>query len=229
MNITKIGNGEAYSFFMMLAIENSPLKGKNICILGSSVAYGSTSDGMAVGEYLSARFDAQLTKEAVAGTTLTDIGEMSYIQRMKRNIPTDQQFNLFICQLSTNDSNDFLDIPLGQVSESTELDDLDTSTITGAIEYIICYARRHWNCPIAFFTGSRFDSPKYARMVEQLLRLKKKWGICVLDLWTDDVFNDITQQKRVLYMNDPVHPLKAGYRDWWGPEVERQLLAYLAV
>lgn len=29
-------------------------------------------------------------------------------------------------------------------------------------------------------------------------------------------------------MNDGIHPTKAGYRDWWGPEQERQLLEYLA-
>ena len=29
-------------------------------------------------------------------------------------------------------------------------------------------------------------------------------------------------------MHDDIHPTKAGYRDWWGPELETQLLAFLA-
>lgn len=227
MDITKAGNREAYSFTMIPVMENSPLKGKNICILGSSVAYGSAAGEMAVGEYLVARFGARLTKEAVSGTTLTDIGEQSYIQRMKRNIPGDGDFSLFICQLSTNDANEVLNLPLGQIASGKIPDDFDTGTITGALEYIICYAKETWNCPVAFFTGSRFENRKYGQMVTLLLKLKEKWGIWVLDLWSDDAFNAISDEKRNLYMNDPVHPLKAGYRDWWGPEMERQLCAYL--
>ncbi len=37
----------------------------------------------------------------------------------------------------------------------------------------------------------------------------------VLDLWSDDAFNAINDQQRVLYMKDEIHPYKAGYRDWW--------------
>ena len=116
---------------------------------------------------------------------------------------------------------------MGEIAESRELEAFDTHTITGAIEYIICYAKKHWNCPIVFFTGSRFESEKYGKMVARLLELKEKWGIGVLDLWSDDGFNAISEAQRKLYMSDPVHPMKAGYRDWWGPEMERQLLQYL--
>lgn len=49
-----------------------------------------------------------------------------------------------------------------------------------------------------------------------------------LDIWTDESFNDISTDERDLYMYDNIHPTKAGYRDWWGPELERQLLAFLA-
>ena len=33
--------------------------------------------------------------------------------------------------------------------------------------------------------------------------------------------------KKDLYMADRIHPTKAGYRDWWGPEIERQILSSL--
>ena len=168
-----------------------------------------------------------MTKEAVSGTTLMDIEEKSYIQRLKRNIPTESDFSLFICQLSTNDTRESLNFTLGEIAESRELEAFDTHTITGAIEYIICYAKKHWNCPVVFFTGSRFEREKYGKMVARLLELKEKWGIGVLDLWSDDGFNAISEAQRKLYMSDPVHPMKAGYRDWWGPEMERQLLQYL--
>ena len=49
----------------------------------------------------------------------------------------------------------------------------------------------------------------------------------MLDLWSDDAFNNISEEQRALYMKDKIHPYKSGYRDWWGPELEKQLLAYL--
>lgn len=80
------GNAPEYDFDKISALENSPLAGKQVCILGSSVVYGSASGENAVGEYLSARLGFDLTKEAVSGTTLVDIGEKSYISRRKTGL-----------------------------------------------------------------------------------------------------------------------------------------------
>lgn len=46
---------------------------------------------------------------------------------------------MFVCQLSTNDATNGL--PLGSVSSGRELNDFDTQTVAGAIEYIVCYAQ----------------------------------------------------------------------------------------
>lgn len=188
------GNKPEYDFSQLTAMENSPLAGGKIAVLGSSVAQGAASEGYAVGEYLTARFDCALTKEAVGGTTLVDDGKSSYVQRMY-NLDKSESFDLFVCQLSNNDATKRE--PLGEISGSKNLEDFDTSTITGA-------------------------------MVDRLLELQEKWGIWVLDLWSSDEFNAISDAERDLYMNDGIHPTKAGYRDWWGPEQERQLLEYLA-
>lgn len=219
------GNKPEYDFSQLTAMENSPLAGGKIAVLGSSVAQGAASEGYAVGEYLAARFDCALTKEAVGGTTLVDNGKSSYVQRMY-NLDKFEPFDLFVCQLSTNDATKRK--PLGEISGSKNLEDFDTSTITGAMEYIICYTQETWDCPVVFFTDSRYDSEAYGAMVDRLLELQEKWGIRVLDLWSSDEFNAISDAERDLYMNDGIHPTKAGYRDWWGPEQERQLLEYLA-
>lgn len=220
----KAGNAAEYGFEQIVPLQNSPFSQRNICILGSSVAYGTTSQKQAVGEYLAARFDAKLTKEAVSGTTLVDKDGKSYIQRMK-NLDPSAEFSLFICQLSTNDATQ--NLPLGEISDGKNMEDFDTATITGAMEAIICYAQQTWDCPVVFFTGSRYDSDTYGAMVDRLLELQEKWGIGVLNLWSDDAFNTLDADSRSLYMVDEIHPSKAGYRDWWGPELERQLLDYI--
>lgn len=108
---------------------------------------------------------------------------------MLNNIDPNKRFDLFICQLSTNDATQGL--PLGEIVDSTNLNDFDTSMVTGVLQYIICYARQTWDCPVVFFTGSRYDSPAYEAMVQRLMELKEIYAIGVLDLWTGDSFNKI--------------------------------------
>ncbi len=216
------GNAKQYDFDKIEFVGSTPLENKNVCVLGSSVVYGYASQEQSVAEYLTRRFRCTCTKEAVSGTTLVDSGPLSYVSRMKK-LDKNAHYDLFICQLSTNDATKKK--PLGEICKT---DEYDTSTVTGAMEYIINYATDTWHCPVVFFTGSHYGSKEYDAMVNRLLELKEKYGIGVIDLWTDEEFNSINDDLRALYMSDNVHPTKAGYRDWWGPEFEKQLLEYLA-
>ncbi len=214
------GNSAEYSFDRIKRIEGNPLEGCSICVLGSSVVKGEASEDDAIAEYLGARLGCEYTKSAVSGTTLTDAAPDSYIKRLVKLDPG-AEYDLFICQLSTNDAT--RNRPLGEISEN---DRFDTETVTGAIEYIITYARDTWNCPVVFFTGSHYDSERYDAMVIRLRKLREKYDIGVIDLWTNEEFNHISGEDRAVFMCDDIHPTRAGYRDWWGPEFEKQLLEY---
>ena len=54
---------------------------------------------------------------------------------MRDNLDPERQVDLFICQLSTNDAT--RNSPLGEISESRDLDSFDVKTVCGAIEYIM--------------------------------------------------------------------------------------------
>lgn len=220
------GNAEKFDLSHIRPMENSPLENKKVLFLGSSVTNGAAALYQSIPEYFGVRMGCTFIKEAVDGTTLTDNGPDSYIQRLLNHVEADEQIDLLVCQLSTNDASKGL--PLGEVSEKSVLEEFDTGTITGAMEYIICYAEQTWGCPVVFYTNARFDSENYQEMVERLYQLADKWEIGILDLWSDDGFNQIIETERALYMKDNIHPYKAGYRDWWGPELERQLCDFLS-
>ena len=203
------------------ALADSPLKGKKIIFLGSSVTFGSNSNEASFVEYLAARDGIVYVKEAVSGTTLVDNGETSYIARMKANIP-DQKADLFICQLSTNDAT--TGQPMGEISDSKNMDDFDTTTVAGAMEYIIAYADQHYGCPVMFYTGTKYDSEQYGEMVELTKKLQEKWGIGIIDMW-DDLDADIPEYH--YYMANGIHPNRAGYLDWWTPFFEQEIEKYL--
>lgn len=115
-------------------------------------------------------------------------------------------------------------MPLGEVSDSKNRDDFDTSTVAGSIEYIISYANDTWNCPVIFYTGTKYDNEQYDKMVDLLYEIQDKWDCGVIDQWNDEELNDISDEQRTLYMvRDGVHPTKAGYLEWWFPNMEKYI------
>ena len=227
------GNKDAFSSKHLETFPGHKLAGKKVLFLGSSVTYGYASMQDGLPEYFHERFGCTSVKEAISGTTLVDREEISYVNRLKK-YDVSEKFDLMICQLSTNDAN--LRLSLGDLTDrvaaecdgaagwdALDLEAYDTMTITGAMEYIIAYAKKNWNCPVYFYTNARYDNAHYETMVDRLFQIQKKWGIGVFDLWTSDSFNAISEADRNLYMADAIHPTKAGYMKWWGPEIERQL------
>lgn len=216
------GNAEQYSVENVEKLNDSPLEGMNICYLGSSVTYGASSLQESFVEFIAKRNGTTYVKEAVSGTTLvtTSASDGSYVSRMKK-IDKDTKFDLFVCQLSTNDASQ--NKPLGMI------DSTDATTICGAINIIINYVKTIWNCPIIFYTNVYYKSGSYASMVESIKEIATIKEIGVIDLYDDVVFNDITSEQRTLYMADKIHPTKAGYLKWWTPKMEQYIYDYLEV
>lgn len=209
-------------------MENSPrsLSAKRLPVLflGSSVTYGSAAGGWSFADALAEQYGLPILKEAVSGTTLVDDNDQSYIARLLR-LPADVHPAALVCQLSTNDAAQGK--PLGEIRPGMSPDGFDPHTITGAMEFIIAHARETWGCPVFFYTGTRFDSPAYARMVVRLQELAAKWPITLIDLWNDPAMNAVSPQDYARYMHDPVHPTREGYLTWWTPRFARALRAYL--
>ncbi len=214
------GNAAQYSVAQTPALDTSPIKGKTVLFLGSSVTYGSAAEGESFADYLEKRDGIKSVKEAVSGTCLVDTGKNSYVSRLKK---LDKSLNpdIFVCQLSTNDATKKK--PLGKVSDGYYEEDFDTKTVAGAIEFIISYVDENWGCPIIFYTGTKYDSKQYEKMVNLLYEIQDKWGIIILDLWNDEDMNAVSEEDYKLYMANGIHPTRAGYRDWWLPKFEELL------
>ena len=197
------------------------IKYKNVIFLGSSVTYGN--NGYSFAEMLAERHSLVYIKEAVSGTALADTDNGSYVARLVSRVDPSFKADAFICQLSTNDAG--RNLPQGSISSGFDYADFDKSTTCGAIEYIIKYVKDTWGCPIYFYTGTRYNSPRYAQMVDDLNEIAKKWGISVMDLWNEEELNNADPEQVKKWMNDPVHPTEAGYRENWLPFMEKCLEA----
>ena len=176
------------------------LQNKTIFFLGSSVTYGSAAGGVSMADIIAETCDCICIKEAVSGTTLADLNEKSYVSRLKRaevTLPID----LFVCQLSTNDAK--RNVPLADVEQ--------------AIREIIDYVKAHYGCPIVFYTGTRYESEAYVRMIALLYDLQREYSFAVLDLFYDEEMSAVSEDDYRRYMKDPIHPTLLGYTEWWTP------------
>lgn len=214
------GNAEQYHLENVETIESSPLSGKQILFLGSSVTEGACALDVSMADYIGKKDNCTVIKEAVSGTTLSTEKKNSYIERLNK-VSKDKSIDMVVCQLSTNDASQKLE--LGKIIETTNIDEFKTDTVTGAIEYIIAYSRQTWNCPVIFYTGTKYDNKRYQEMLDALLDIQEKWGIGVIDLWNDPDMNAVSEEDYKLYMYDSIHPTQAGYLLWWTPKIEEYL------
>ena len=226
IKVTLKGNREDYSVASTQEIADSPLEGKVIFWLGSSVTEGASSGQESMADFLAKKHGAQCIKEAVSGTTLANRASSSYVSRLNQYLASDERaghVDAFICQLSTNDKG-FPD-GFGVVTPADVRDAaaFDTATTFGAMEYIIATAKDTWDCPVYFYTNPPMGDENYETMVQSLEEIAGKWGVTIIDLYRDQAFNDISEEERALYMADSIHPTKAGYREWWLPKFEETL------
>lgn len=204
-----------------------PLSGLNIIWLGSSVTYGAYSGGhYSMADAIADNHGAVCEKYAISATTLVNQSESSYVARLKM-IPKDKTPDLIVVQLSTNDAT--TKKPFGEISEGFDMESFDDTTIAGAIETIIAYAKETFDCPVAFYSGSYCEKENYAEMVELLLQIQEKWGIGVVDMFNNEEMKAIYgTDEYAAYMHDEVHPTRKGYVEWWTPVLEESLAEFMA-
>lgn len=213
------GNVEEYHLEHIQPLPDSPIAGKRILFLGSSVTKGENSLDVSMADYIGVLDSCDIVKNAVSGTTLADINRRSYVSRLKK-MNSDQHFDAVVVQLSTNDATQ--DIPLGALAAGKDPAKFDSKTVLGALETILAYVKDTWDCPVMIYTGVRYESDAYQAMVDAMPSLADKWGVTIADLWNDPDMNRISKEDYELYMFDSIHPTQAGYL-WWTPKIEEGL------
>jgi len=244
------GNNEKYHAVNQQLDPNSPVQGKKIFWLGSSVF--ASKNGQA--EFADAILGTVSTKETKSGTLLANInytvfgeGDMndasdSYFPRLQlHDATTDPDIDLVCVQLSTNDSKG--QSPTGAPLEGKwEIEDFDQTTTVGSLECITAYVRDTWGVPVVVISGTQFQDEMtltggqnaaiYQEMIAQCHALHEKWGdqFHIIDLWHNDPMYEGIEAGDDLwrsYMGDAIHPTAKGHLMWWGPYVREQLIGFL--
>lgn len=215
------GNSRKYSLQQFSPNPASPLFGKRILFLGSSVTFGFGALGESFVDDLWRQEGVRAVKDAENGTTLVDHDRFrqgdSYVGRFDEDL-TKQRPDAFVLQVSTNDAT--LKEPLGQMTDGKASAD----TITGALQYMITKAQKKWHCPILLFTNPDFGNGLYRQMVKRSYQLARHYQLTLLDMNRDSSY----LAKKSLYMADAIHPTRAGYLEKWTPAFSKKLGKILA-
>lgn len=198
-------------------IPDSPLKGKRLFFLGSSVTLGLRSANESVADYLAAQDGVLIVKEAVSGTTLRqeNPADLSYLSRLLRSeaYRGRDKFDAVIIQLSTNDAWDEKKLGL-------PLENENPATTYGAIEALITAVTKRFGCPVFFYSGAHYsemNGKTYAELVKGMAAIAEKRQIGFLNLYDNQAFNDLAVAHYPYWMSDGIHPFRSGYRAWWTP------------
>ncbi len=216
------------------------LEGLVIGYLGSSITQGFRSNGIAFPEYIAQISGSTAIKQAIPGGTLAlkegYREEVCYINQLLNGALKDvEHLDALVVQLSTNDVG--AGIPIGELSESFASADQDYRTIIGAMEFINAYAREKWNCPVMYYINAYLSDEyiedfakgdegtekvlheqyqdMYEQMIDALYKVADKWDLGVADLWNDEYVRSTDLDLRYFFMDDPIHPHKAGYWFWY--------------
>lgn len=214
------GNDQSFGPDRATFHPTSPLAGKKIAFLGSSVTYGFAAKGVSFVDYLSAIDGVVATKSAVSGTTLAGDSPDGYLARLTKDF-SDHGYDIFVCQLSTNDNRHGKE--LGHVTANDHRKGFDLDTTLGAIEEICCQVHQRFGCPLVFYTCLQNDPQgKYEDLIKQLRQLQAKWGFTIIDLFHNDgLLASTAAHPNAMF--DDVHPTQEGYLKIWLPVFEAGL------
>ena len=126
-----------------------------------------------------------------------------------KTLPKDQKVTRLIVQLSTNDVTQGK--PFGSIAEGKELSSFNTSTVIGAIEYIIAYAKQTWDCEVIFYTNHKYNNANYNSLIGELYKVQAKWGIGIVDFFNYVDMEELDDSTLASYKADDIHPNAQGY------------------
>lgn len=204
---------------------NSPLRNQKIAFLGSSVTYGFAAKGKSFVDYLVAKDGIQATKSAVSGTTLAGTDHDGYLARLRRDFLPAKDYQLFVCQLSTNDNRHGKQ--LGTKTPMDQRANFNLNTTLGAIEEICHYVETNLHCPLVFYTCLQDDpQDRYQKLIQELVSLQAKWHFDIIDLFNNrTVLRQTADDPNAMF--DDIHPTQEGYLNIWLPVFEQELTRIL--
>ena len=220
------GNSSDYDVSSLTLNDDSVMKDDTIVFVGSDFTLGLKADNQSFIDYLRAVDGlnaATFTEENIGLTSKKDVSFISLVESIPKEHASPKAV---FCEIPYYDAKH--GTKLGEISDSYMLSDFDTETAIGAMEYIMCYAKMNWSCPVFFYTSADYNSSKkYEKLVSAARRVSDKWNMPMLDFTSNDKIASLEKSDKSLYFVDSRNMTKAGYNEIVAPEFENFIMKNL--
>ncbi|MBQ7337958.1 MAG: SGNH/GDSL hydrolase family protein [Clostridia bacterium] len=205
---------------------SSPLYGLKALFCGDSISYGhyDIPAGYSWAGRIQKYYGTISDNRSRSGWCLSTVrGAGGQIVNQLKSAK-DGDYDLIVVQGGVNDawgSTDGTNIiaPVGEVTDSFDVKDFDTTTYAGGLEEFFYYARQYFPdatlCYIISFympnagVGHVGDMEEYYAVGMEIC---DKWGVPYLDMYHDDYLNyELLEIGTAKCLQDPVHPNALGY------------------
>ena len=167
---------------------------------------------------------------ASSGATIVveDDSENNIVKQVDEAIASGVVPDYVIFNGYTNDITSQRTTPIGTLSDGYEAP-FDTSTFTGAFEYICHKLQTTWNgVRILYIRPHKMPSRVLSKQIEygnRALEVCKKWSIPVINMFDEGIMNTYISTHDGYYTNtgDPTHPNANGYKYGYTPIIESKL------
>ena len=228
-------------------LPSDKLASKNLWIFGDSIAAGDGNNNVAYGEMLAGKYGMVLSKYANSGATLCKTFKptnniLDQVTDAIANATDDPDIILvegYTNDISQEDYETYKGsmVAVDQTGAYTNLIPTDGSTMCASLEYIYKLLRASYpSAFIAFITVHKMSSRNISKIYDacSLCRqISEKWCIPVIDVMAEGQLNTkIASMKQYTYESggdyDNTHPNEAGYKLFYVPLIENQLMKMVA-
>ena len=205
---------------------SSPLYGKKVLFCGDSISYGhhDIPAGYSWAGRIQKYYGTESDNRSRSGWCLSTVrGAGGQIVNQLKEVKN-RDYDMIVVQGGVNDAWGTTDgtnkiAPVGEMTDSFDVKDFDTTTYAGGLEEFFYYAREYYPdatlCYIISFympnagVGHVGDMEEYYAMGMEIC---DKWDVPYLDLYHDEyVTNELLEVGTAKCLRDPVHPNSVGY------------------
>ena len=208
----------AEEYVLQPAVTESNLYQKAALFSGDSISYGH-SDSSAYRAWagrIGEKYDMEYVNVSVSGASVSTARETN---RMISQIQQHQgrNFDLVVLHGGTNDAWD--NVSVGQMTDSFDVKDFDTTTFAGGLEELLYYVKQYYpDAKIGYVINFRFEANvgigrlgDMTEYVEMTKAICDKWDIPYLDLYNNETLNTSLAIHTREFVPDRIHPNRFGY------------------
>jgi hypothetical protein len=203
------GNGKSY----LPKRRPSPLKGKRILFLGSSIFSGEESRGISLPDYLDKTTGSSSKTLLLQGGDLFAERNDSYLRAIQ-HCSSHETYDALIVAFTGWDYLASLPFLPGKGKRKS---------LKEVLEILVEKAAELYACPVYFLSWPFPENEAYLQQVLFLRAWAKDASVSLIDGFLGES-QALTKEKRSLYFAPYFHATLAGYRDFYLPKIEQALL-----